>query len=94
MRYPLILAFMIVLDAILIILFIMFNYMFNNPVNGSITLLSDMANKTIIDPTFLAQVQSGFSLQNEFFGFGMTILIIMTVIIGVVGATDKDKPGE
>lgn len=94
MRYPLILAFMICLDAVLIILYIMFNYMFNNPVNGSITMLNDMANRSITNGSFLAQVRSGFNLQNEFFGFGMAILIIMTVIVGVVGATDKDKPGE
>jgi len=94
MRYPLILAMMIMLDGILIVMYIMFNYMFVNPISGVQPMLSDMANRTITNPTFLNQIQSGFSLQNEFFGFGMTTLIILTVIVAVVGATDKDKAGE
>jgi len=94
MRYPLILAMMIMLDGILIIMYIMFNYMFVNPINGVQPMLSDMANRTITNPTFLTQVQSGFSLQNEFFGFGMATLIIINVIVCVVCATDKDKAGE
>ena len=94
MRYPIILAMLIMLDGILIVMYIMFNYMFVNPINGVQPMLSDMANWTITNPTFLAQVQNGFSLQNEFFGFGMTTIIIINVIVCVVCATDKDKAGE
>ena len=85
---------MIMVDAILIIMYIMFNYMLVNPVNGVQPMLSNMANNTISNPTFLSQVRDGFSLQNEFFGFGMTTLIIINVIVCVVSATDKEKSGE
>ena len=91
MRYVGILLFMLMLDALLIILFIMYNFLWWNPDTGVIPMLSDMANRTITNPTFRDQVISNLVTNNEYFNWMMTTCIVLTVVVGVVGSLDKEK---
>ena len=85
---------MICLDATLIVLFIMFNFVFTNPDNGIYPMMSDMAKKTITNPHFLSQTLMWFSYQNEYFDFSMITSIVLTVIVGIMGALGKTSPQE
>lgn len=83
-RYAILAIVMVMLAGIFHILFIMFDYGYNNPDTGAFTRLESMMNETLTGD----YQQSAFDNNNmmrQFFGIGRFIILAICAIAFVVG---------
>jgi len=70
------------------ILFVMFDYSFNNPDTGAFTRLGEIANESLTGD-HRTQYNDNSVMLGQFFGLGRIILIGVCLIFLAVGALDS-----
>ena len=95
MKYVVLAILLVCLAGVFHILFIMFDYGFNNPVSGAFTKLQENFNETVEnDPNWTGWYDDHQNFYLQFFGIGRFCLIGLALVFFAVEAISRSRIEE
>lgn len=93
MKYVVLAIFLVLMAGIFHMLFVVFDYAYNDPTRGAFSMLQDDFNESHND-TWDDWYEDHNNLYMQFFGIGRVGCIFLAILFAVVGMVSKYREGS